>query len=114
MMEELKGYLVAFKSITCSLIDCLAKDNYDDLDTLLNERQSIISNIEKLQYNGEEFVKIAEELEIDELQNNLNSQFIKKRIELVDNIKKISANRNVQNSYNNNASQDSFFFNKKL
>lgn len=83
-MKILELLLEEYKEFTLKLIS--AMDNDNDLEKLLDERQKILDEIEELNSDKKEFTKLAENLDIikleEELKNKLSMQKMKVRKEL--------------------------------
>ncbi|MBU3176441.1 flagellar protein FliT [Clostridium estertheticum] len=113
-MKELTEQLVGFKQVTIELIRALQQDKIDKLDGLLDNRQSFIENMEKLQYTTEEFASICDELDILKVQHELLELMQAKREDTKEELNKIQLTRNANNNYNKSFYINSSMFNKKI
>ncbi|MCS4454479.1 hypothetical protein JTT00_05000 [Clostridium botulinum] len=69
-MNKLKEQLINYRELTLEIIQILEKEDYDAPKDLLNERQNIINNINKLSYTKEEFKNINYELDLMFVEKN--------------------------------------------
>ena len=113
-MKELTQKLVGFKQVTIELIKVLQQDKIDKLDVLLNRRQMIIENMEKLQYTTEEFTIICDELDILKVQHELLGLMQEKKKNAKQELNKIQLTKNANNNYNKSFYDNSGMFNKKI
>jgi hypothetical protein len=114
LLQELRQNLTDFKILTISLIDSLKKEDYDSLEVMFNGRQAIIDKIDKLQYCKESFKTISSELQLMPLQHKLALIINKSRVEVRQELDKLSASKTASKSYNTKYNVDSLFFNKKI
>lgn len=109
----LKNELQNYKNYTLELIELAEKDNYDIFTDILNKRQFVIDEINKLSYSVEEFQTICSELGIVSLEKKLNEFTIKRKQELRSEIMKINKSQKANNSYNNSKFGNKSYFIKK-
>lgn len=114
MNMDLYETLENFKIITLKLIEELEKDNFDELDSLLNLRQLEIDKMDNINYTKEEFKKLCMEYKILALQERLTKLMNQKRMEVRNEIDKLSEAKSANKSYNKRFSIDSIYFNKKI
>lgn len=114
MEMNLKSQLEAFKKITLELIQKMENGEFEDLDNLLQSRQTIIEKIENLNYSHKEFKVLAEDIDLLRLQKKLSELMNQKKLELRNEIDKISEIKNANKSYKSKHSLDSVFFSKKI
>jgi hypothetical protein len=113
-LQELRQQLTEFKELTIKIIDCLEKEDYDNLEILFNDRQTIIDKTDKLQYSKESFKAISNQLQLMPLQQKLTLIMNKSRIEVRQEIDKLSASKTANKGYNTKYKADPLFFNKKI
>lgn len=114
MVENLRIQLEKFKETTLQLIKKVENSEIEDLDELLNKRQIIIEAIDKLNYSQEEFKALLKALDILTLQKKLLDLMNKKKIDLRNEMQKISEVKNANKSYHSRVSLDPVYFNKKI
>lgn len=113
-MKELTKELVQFKQVTIELIKVLQQDEVYKLDALMDSRQTIIENMEKLQYTTEEFTNICNELDILDTQNKLLELMQTKKENTKEELSKIQQTKNANNNYNKSFYVNSGILNKKI
>ncbi|MBU3170215.1 hypothetical protein [Clostridium estertheticum] len=113
-MNELVQELMQFKKVTMELMGALQQDEVHKLDTLLDNRQRSIENMEKLQHTAEEFASICDELDILKVQHELLELMQAKREDTKEELNKIQLTRNANNNYNKSFYINSSMFNKKI
>ncbi len=99
-MDDLRSKLIKFRKITLNIIGSLEKEDYDSPENLLEQRESIIKEINNLNYKKEEFKKIGEELELLLIEKKLQSIMIEKRSKIKLKLKKASENKAANKNYN--------------
>lgn len=113
-MIDLKDILIEFKNETVALINSLNAEDFDSLESLLNNRQALIDKLDKINYDKSIFIKLCEENDIIKLNNEMNDLMTEKINNVKSEIKKIALQKNINNNYNTNMSVDSIYFNKKI
>ena len=113
-MKELTQELVRFKQITIELIRALQQNEIHKLDDLLNSRQMLIEDMEKLEYTTEEFADICNELDIINIQQELLQLMKIKREDAKEELNKIQITKNANNNYNKSFYANLGIFNKKI
>jgi hypothetical protein len=113
-LQELRQNLTDFKVLTISLIDSLEKEYYDNLEVMFNGRQAIIDKMDKLQYCKESFKTISSELQLMPLQHKLTLIINKSRVEVRQELDKLSVSKIASKGYNTKYKADPLFFNKKI
>lgn len=114
ILQMLKRNLDQFKDLTIRLIDCLEKEDYDSLETLFNDRQTVIDEINKLKYPKESFKSICMELQLMPLQQKLTMLMNQRKVEAKQELEKLSASKIATKNYNTKQKVDPLFFNKKI
>lgn len=91
---QLEKNLQDYRELTVKLIDSI--DNVDEIESLINEREEIINKINLTQYDNIEFKKIAAELNLaqleEELVNKLKREKVNARARL-ENVRKLKMAR---------------------
>lgn len=113
-MLTINEYLEKFRDITRDLINKIKEENYDVADNLMEQRQNIIDNIDKLNYSKEEFVNICNELKLLEYNEELEKVIKEKRVQIKQEMTKIVSNRSANSSYNKKFYNNSVIFSKKI
>lgn len=113
-MKELTQKLVDFKQVTIELISVLKRNEINKLDDLLNSRQVIIDNVEKLKYTAEEFTDICNELDVIKIEDELLELMQEKKDSTKEELSKIQLTRNANNNYNKSFYNSVEMFNKKI
>lgn len=113
-MKELTQKLVQFKQVTIELIRALQQDEINKLDGLLNSRQMLIEDMEKLQYTTEEFTNICNEIDILNIQKELSQLMQEKKDDTKEQLNKIQITKNANNNYNKSFYANSGIFSKKI
>ena len=113
-MEVLKEYLKEFKEITLKLIEALNQEDYDRLDQLINKRQAITENINKISYSKEDFKNILKELRILECDKKFGALMKMKKEEYKKEMQKYVLKRNASTVYNKDVYGGSTVFSKKI
>jgi uncharacterized Zn finger protein len=113
-MKELVQKLAEFKQITLELIKALQKDEIYKLDDILDRRQIVIEDMEKLQYTAEEFADICAELDILNLQHKLLELMQQSKENTKQELNKIQITKNANNNYNKSFYNNAGTFNKQI
>lgn len=113
-MKELKQMLVQFKQVTIELITALQQDEIHKLDSLLDSRQMVIENMEKLKYTTEEFTNICNELDILNVQHQLSELMQAKKENTKKELNKIQLTKSANNNYNKSFYANSGTFDKQI
>lgn len=114
MNVGLEEALNCFRHITIELIECLENEHYDDLDELLNSRQTLINNINTLKYESGLFNELCLKFEMSDLEKKLSYIINNKQIELRMKMSNISQGRSAVKHYNKKQYVDSIFFTRKI
>ena len=114
MENKLKDYFIEFKNCSLSLIEAINIEDYDALEKKIEERQTILDAIRKLEYSKEEIKSVVEELEITRLSEQIINLLNAKRINLKEKMEEVALNKRVNNNYNRNLYNGSNFFSKKI
>lgn len=113
-MDNLKDLLLNFKEETNKIIESLKKENFDEVNERLDNRDKIIKKIEKLKKDKEEFTEIALSIDIKPLDDMLNAILKEKLEKSKVALMEIKEGKNALKSYENISSPDSIFIRKKI
>lgn len=111
---ELDKYLLNYREMSLKIIAELEKDNFDNLEKLINDRQGIIDNISKLNYSSEDFASIAEKLELTKIENKMRLLMQEKRNKAKRELDGLNNSKQARKNYTKGFQVDSIFFNKKI
>ena len=111
MLEET---LVSFKKLSTELLDCLNKEDNDNLEELLDKRGKLIETISTQNFNQNDFITISSKLELVELENQINKLLSEKKHKARIEIEKVNTVKKANNNYQRNFQPDSLFFNRKI
>lgn len=104
---DLERNLQEYKILTLKLIN--SAENIDEVESLISERQKIINNMQLTEYDKDQFKKIAEELDLANIEEKLIKKIKKEKVNAksgLDNIRKLKQARNI---YNREESVSLFF-----
>lgn len=114
MNNELKTLLEKYKNISLNILMLAHSEEYDPIETLINERQSIINSINNINYKKEEFIDISNKLGLKELEFKLAKLLELKKEKAKKQMEDFVNSKNANNNYKKNYSVDSLFFNKQV
>lgn len=100
MELDLKRDMENLKDVTCELIDKLQNDNYDALEDLMDKRQKLLDNLEKLHCTKEQYCDAVHQFQVIAFQNKLSKIMVEKKHKLRENINDISKRKNLTKGYN--------------
>ncbi|WP_186429879.1 flagellar protein FliT [Clostridium sp. BSD9I1] len=110
---NLSEELIKYKNLTLELITSVEKEEYDNLDNLLTNRQNVIAQINELTYSKDEFLYLCKDLDILVLNQKLIKISNQKKSEIRKHIDELRVSKNANKGYNKKFAVDSVFFNKK-
>jgi uncharacterized Zn finger protein len=113
-MKELIQKLTQFKHTTIDLISALQQGKIDKLDELLDRRQMVIEDMEKLQYTVEEFSDVCAELDILNLQHKLLELMQQSKESTKQELNKIQITKSANSNYNKSFYDNAGTFNKQI
>jgi hypothetical protein len=113
-LKELKKCLVEFKNLTIELIECSEKEEYDNLEILFNQRDTLIQQMDKLEYSKENFKELSYELQLMPLEQKLVLIINKSKTGIRLEIDKLATSKIANKSYNTKYKADPLFFNKQI
>ena len=113
-MKELLQKMIQFKQVTIEIIEALQQDKIFKLDSLLDNRQVVIENMEKLEYSTVEFASICIKLDIVNINQRLVKLMQQKKEETKQELNKIQLIKNANNNYNKSFYVNSGTFNKQI
>jgi seryl-tRNA synthetase len=101
-VSMLRDKFIELKAATEKLIEAVKKDNDESIDSLFIDRQRIINDIDKLNYNKEDFKLIAEDISLMEAFNSLQKAIEEKKNELKEKVNEIKNIKAANISYISN------------
>lgn len=113
-VENLKNCLREFKDITVEIIRILEKDEFEELNSLFDSRESIINKMDDYSFTKETFKQLCSEFDILPLQRKLIQTMNIKRSDIKNEISRIENIKSARVSYNKKSSLDSLYVNKKI
>ncbi|MCY6370398.1 hypothetical protein [Clostridium ganghwense] len=105
---SLRECLTKYKQITLQAMECLKRDEIEDVESLIQSRDYIIEDMKKIQYSQEDFKNICNEYGIMEKEKELFSMMNAKKIEVKRKMDESIKARNVKNQYNTVATKAVF------
>lgn len=114
MTEDLRSILTSYKEFTLKIIETVKRDNFDSLQTLIDDRQSLLDKALNISYNKEELQQIYKELNLDEIQEQLNTLMKGKLSYIRSEMEKIAKNKRANSMYNKHTFDNSHIFSKKI
>lgn len=114
MDENFKDILVMYKECTLKIINNVENDNLDSLEELVKERQCLLDKALNIEYEKEASKRIYEELNLNELQDKLNT-LMSEKLEVIRNeMQKIAKSKQANTMYNKRLGGGAKIFSKKL
>lgn len=114
MNNDLRENFNKFKTCSLNILESINKEDYDELEKKIEERQMILDSIMKLDFSQEEIKKVVEELEINKISEEINFILNEKKVDLKDKMDKVALTKRVNSNYNKSFYNNSNFFNKKI
>lgn len=114
MPNDLTGCFEKIKNCSLEIIDILEKENYDSLESKLDERQELINSINKLAFTKQEINAVCEKLKIMELSQRINDLINNKKVKVKELIKQNVIKQNANDKYNKNFYDSSHVFSRKV
>lgn len=111
MMSNLRSFLLDYRILTLKAIESI--NNTEVLNQVLAQRQSIINEIDKLDYEKGEFVDIVKEFKLLDFDKELKDKIQNEKNETrkaLDNVRKL---RQARKSYNSIEGTPKFLSEKK-
>ncbi|AGY77260.1 MULTISPECIES: hypothetical protein [Clostridium] len=90
MEVDLKKAMENLRDVTCELIDKLQKDDYDALEGIIDKRQKLLNDLEKMHCTIEQYGSPVKQFEIIAFQNKLSKMMFEKKKDLREKIDDIS------------------------
>jgi hypothetical protein len=112
--DTLRDNLIKLKNKTEELINAMENEKDENLDNLFVQRQQIINSINKLSYSREEFVSIANSIELQQIFKKLEETFETKKTELKEKVNGIKTVKTANASYISNSNAVKNLFNTKV
>lgn len=95
---NLSEYLEEYKSLTLNLIDNIKKG--EEIDSLIKQRENILTSINNLNFDKEEIKTIGDSLKLLELEDELQNSAKKEKIKLKKQIEVLKKSRQANINYN--------------
>lgn len=114
MTYELKSLVSEFKQITERSIESVQSEDYNELNLCINERQSIIDKMNKLNVSKEDLKAEFVCNNIDDLQAKLGMLIYEKKNKIKEETAKILNAANVSKNYYSTIQKKSIIFSKKV
>jgi len=113
-IDRLKELLIQYKNFTSQLIELLEKNDFDNLESVLDLRQNIIIEVNKIDFDASEFKKISDSISILPLQKKLTLLMNEKKSIVKKQINSLEGSKVANKNYSKGFSIDSLYFNKKI
>lgn len=112
MDKKLKSYLEYFKECTIEMIEDLERDDLDNFEVALNNRQQIIEKINDVNFSQSEFKEICEQLDIITLNNELNKRTKEEKDKLQQKMLRLKKSQSANTVYHSNINKSNIFSKK--
>ena len=113
-VRELKDHIRTMKDITLTLITNVEKEQYDELDNLIEKRQFELDAIEKMEVDKNILKEVCINFGILPLQQKLSMLLLEKRNKTQREINSLNMSVNANNQYNNRFASDAMYLSKKI
>lgn len=111
---DLEAYIKEYKNITEKIKDSLVNEKYEEINELLNERAEIIKNIDKLNYEKDEFVSAANAMKLFDLEKEINVMLKGKKDEFERKYTNIRKSKTAASMYRKKFNINPFYISKKI
>lgn len=111
---NLEAYIKEYKNITEKVKVSLVNEKYEEISDLLNQREEIIKDINKLSYKKEEFISIANDIKLFDLDREMNAMLNEKKNEFENKYINIRKSKAAANKYRKKFSVNPFYISKKI
>lgn len=111
---QLQEKLLLYRQLTQKLIDCLEKEQLENMDDYVAGRQKVILSIEDLAFTQEEFREICKEIDLVKYEETLTKLMLHKRNEAKKEMDKMKLKNNANKNYSKNSMINRGFFNTKI
>ncbi|OAA83174.1 flagellar protein FliT [Clostridium ljungdahlii] len=112
MKLDLERDMENLRDVTCELIDKLQKNDYDALENLMDERQKLLDNLEKLHCTKERYRDAIDQFQVITFQQKLSKIMAEKKHKLREKIDDISRRKSLTKGYNKHIGAS--IFSKKI
>ncbi|MBV7272254.1 hypothetical protein [Clostridium thailandense] len=112
MDANLKDILIKYKEYTMQIIKVVEEDNLDLLEELIQSRQMLVDKALNSIVEKEEGKKMYKELELDEVQEKLNTLMSVKLEAVRAEMEKVAKSKRANNSYNKRYTSATIFSKK--
>ena len=111
---DLENSLKKYTEITKKLIQKAEIDDFENFDSIVNQRQEIISDLDKLKYDKESFIKICEELNIVKLDSLLSKMVLDAKVKTKQDMERLNKSISARDNYVRLGYEDGMMFSKKI
>jgi hypothetical protein len=114
VISELSNSLICLRNLTLEIIKTLEKEDYENLDVLIDNRQILINEIKTLKYEAIEFIELCDVYEIVNLEKEMYVIMNGKKADLKMKINNVSNGKNAVKNYSKRQYIDSIFLTRKI
>lgn len=111
---QLKEKLLLYKQLTQKLINCIEKEQLENVDAYVEERQKVISSIDEFKYTQNEFKDICKEIDLVKYEETLTKLAWHKKDEAKREMNKMKVKNSANKNYNKNSIVNRNFFSTKI
>lgn len=112
MEIDLSDVLEEYKRCTLELINCIEREDYDLLESLLNKRQKILDEFNNSNYTKDKLSETLVEFKILDYEKKLNNLITEKKDKVKENLNRLSQNKKAINMYNKRSNGAKVFVKK--
>lgn len=105
---NLEDNFVKYRDITLTIIEIVKLEEYEKMDEFFQQRQSILNDINKINYSKEELKKFYLQYNIAKLEKTLTLEMNLKKENLLNKIKENNKRQSAMKGYNNLATKAIF------
>lgn len=110
----IKNEFLKYKEISLAMLRAVEDEEMDLLITLLEDRQKVINNIQRLKYEKEEFDKVVKELGVLGIDSKLNSIMEEKRFQCKKALDELKVQKKAHDTYNKSFYNASYFLKEHI
>lgn len=104
----------SYRDCSKDLIHIINREDYDEMERRLAERQELLDSIGKLEFSKEELKIIVEELNIIPLSEQIEQAVMEKKLKINKLMQSTVASKNANNKYNSSSLGKTHVFSKKV
>lgn len=115
-MENLKELTLNFKEKTVEMLECFKTEDYDRLNSLLGDRQTILDIImnNPNEYSKDDLVKCFQGTDIVRMDKEVEKLIKENLSKIQDKLHSIGREEFIKKKYGSNLLKNPIFFNKKI